>query len=83
MFKLFGFLRKTKTPMIPQADYDVMLRYAQGDETVKHDAIAAYRRNMLLDKNDLVMRFMAEVDTPVPDLALRSDLRKRLNTKAA
>jgi hypothetical protein len=79
------FPKKVDAPTMSQADADVMTRYAGGDDTAKHEAIAAYRRNLLVPgaRSTLLMRYMAEVDTPSPDLMLRSDLRAKLQQKIA
>lgn len=61
-------------------DKDVIQRFAAGDETLRQDAIVAYRRNLRIigPKANLHQRFMGEVDNTSPDLTLRDSLRKQL-----
>jgi len=57
-----------------------IVAFAAGDNSRRDDAIAAYRRIITVAgaRGDAFRDFMAEVDNPSPDLALRSAYRRRL-----
>ena len=54
--------------------------FASGDTSLRSEAIAAYRRNLptMGSQGNLHQRFMAEIDTETPDLALRHHMRTAL-----
>lgn len=59
-------------------DKKVIELFASGQKDLRPKAISAYRRSLRADglKHDCVhQRFMSEIDTPVPDLGLRSRYR--------
>ena len=63
------------------SDKIIIEAYASnGGEDLKRRAIAAHRRSTPLIgvRGNLHQRFMAEVDTDTPDLALREQYRKQL-----
>ena len=69
-----------KTKLTP-GEEEVIEACAMGHAESKLEAIDIYRANLgkVQPKTSLHMRYMAEVDTPVPDLALRADLRDQLH----
>lgn len=64
--------------LMPQADIDVIREFARGNESLREEAIRAHRRNVLTVgvRGNVFQRFMAEIDTPVPDINHRDDLRR-------
>lgn len=57
--------------------------FAGGMRSKRRDAVTAYRRGLWrgVPTNDPFMRFMAEIDTPTPDLALRAQYREKIVPK--
>lgn len=58
-------------------EIDVITRFAKGDFAVKDEAVAIYRKHRWTSDPwaNIYLGFMSEVDTPVPDLALRARYR--------
>jgi hypothetical protein len=79
----FGLFRKPdeKTPLFPllsDADKAVIEEYALTN-LGKEAAIEVYRRNLPhVGKTNYHMRFMAEVDTNMPDLGHRASCRQKI-----
>ncbi len=70
----------------PAADKALILAFAKGDKTLQDQAVAAHRRNISTVgvRGDAFQQFMAEIDNPSPDRALRESYRKRvLSTETA
>ena len=65
-------------------DTDIIRRFAAGDQTLREQAIAIHHRAIREDgvRGTPEQGFMAEVDNPVPDLALRNRCRERLLAQA-
>ena len=84
--RLFAPAAAVEQPVIremPQADIDTIREFALGDESKRLAAIQAHRRNLGGSAtNSIYMRFMSEVDTPVPDLILRHTYRHRIRQSA-
>jgi hypothetical protein len=57
-----------------------IIKFAQGDKTLREQAIAIYRDTLRKygEWNDPLLNFMSEVDNPVPDLGLRARYRQRV-----
>lgn len=58
---------------------EVIKRFANGDESVRDDAISLYRDFVFrsgVSRGTPFLNFMSEVDTPVPDLGLRARYRE-------
>jgi len=62
------------------AEKTTILRFAAGDSGLRNQAIEIYRSCFRAGegRTSPEMRFMSEIDTPVPDLALRATARKEL-----
>lgn len=58
----------------------IIRRYAAGDKSLKDQALQIHRRYapILGARGTPEQRFMAEVDTPFPDLTLREKYRRAL-----
>jgi len=71
---------KATKPVMPAEDIEVIRAFAEGNEGLRAQAIAAHNRNIQTVgiRGNVFMRFMAEIDTPCPDLALRNDLRHKV-----
>jgi hypothetical protein len=75
-------------PEMGADDVEAIIRYAiqswnpaGGVETGKDAAVAAYRRNLASHAQaNIYMQFMAEVDTPAPDLAARAYYRSKIRS---
>lgn len=75
---------KTTKPVMAAEDIEVIRAFAEGDESLRAKAIAVHNRNIqaIGIRGNVFMRFMAEIDTPCPDLALRNDLRHKVVSAA-
>lgn len=67
---------KAKAEMSAE-DKQVIIDFAQGSEQLREAAIAAHRRNIPIVgvRGNDCQRFMAEIDNPSPDYALRAAYR--------
>lgn len=71
--------------LTPKVVYD----FANGDNSLREEAVYLFRewistnRKFIKDQYPLWVRFMSEVDNPVPDLAYRASLRSQLLLKDA
>jgi hypothetical protein len=67
--------------MMTQEERRVVRRFAQGDDSLADRALEAYRsargRGVSLG-SEAAMRFMSEVDHPVPDLGFRAMMRREV-----
>ena len=65
-------------------DKSVIEQFASGASGLRASAIEAHRRNIpaVGVRGNVHMRFMAEVDNPVPDLVLRARYREDLLKEA-
>lgn len=77
---MLSLLRRNRKANMSARDTDIIQRFAEGDESLRDEAIKAHRRNILTVgvRGNAHQRFMAEIDTPVPDLYLRDRYRKQL-----
>lgn len=84
--RLFQPASKQSAPIAQMAPEDraVIVAYAEGDKTKKADAIAIHRKwiDVIGVRGTPEQDFMAEVDHPCPDLALRSHYRAVLLASA-
>jgi len=67
--------------VMSERNRETIRRFAQGEKSLRENAVLIYRRERLQDSVNLQspeMRFMSEVDTPVPDLTLRKRFREAL-----
>ena len=82
--KLLSRFAPKAAPTMPPEDAEIIRAFAIGDESLRSQAILAHNRNIKTVgiRGNLLMRFMAEVDTPCPDLALRNDLRHKIRAEA-
>jgi hypothetical protein len=75
---------RTKAPAMAQtmadADRAVIRAFAQGDKSLRNQAVTIHRRYIPLlgVRGTPEQDFMAEVDNPCPDFGLRSTYRNRL-----
>jgi len=69
-----------KQPVMSNEDKAVIEGFARGDLSLRDAAIRIHRKNVLVVgvRGNLHQRFMAEIDTPVPDLYLRNHYRTKL-----
>lgn len=60
------------------ADRELIERFAAGETSLREAAIEAFRRNIpaVGIRGDECMMFMSEIDSPMPDLALRARYRR-------
>lgn len=57
----------------------LICQFAKGDKSLREKAVKIYRSYLVkTGRCTDEMRFMSEVDSPCPDLSLRSIYRKRL-----
>lgn len=79
LHKLFSFRAKAPKPVMAAEDIEVIRAFANGNEGLRAQAIAVHNRNIQTVgiRGNVYMRFMAEIDTPCPDLALRNELRHK------
>lgn len=68
------FVTVGSTKTMSDVDMDIIFRFANGDDGLRAQAIKAHRDNFGV--SNIHNRFMAEIDTPSPDLALRAILRQ-------
>lgn len=68
-----AFVQEGSTKVMSDEDMDIIFRFANGDETLRDQAIKAHRANFGV--KNAHNRFMSEIDTPMPDLAWRAVLR--------
>lgn len=75
---------KADKPTMSPEDIEVIRAFAEGDESLRQRALAAHYRNIKIVgvRGNIYMRFMAEIDTPCPDLDLRNDLRHKIKAVA-
>ena len=68
---------EAECPQMSQADIDLIVAFAKGDNTLREMAGDAFRRNIGIVgvRENKYQRFMAEVNNPAPDLALRARYR--------
>lgn len=69
--------RKPEQTELTNHEIEIITGLAKGDLSVKDEAIAIYRRHRWTSDPwaNMYLGFMSEVDTPVPDLALRARYR--------
>ncbi|WP_315922296.1 hypothetical protein [Mesorhizobium sp. SP-1A] len=69
--------KKEEQTELTNDEIDVITRFAKGDRAVKDEAIAIYRKHRWTSDPwaNIYLGFMSEVDTPIPDLALRARYR--------
>lgn len=69
--------KKTEQTELVNEEVEIITRFARGDLEAKDEAIAIYRRHRWTSDPwaNIYLGFMSEVDTPVPDLALRARFR--------
>jgi hypothetical protein len=77
---LFSVKQAAPKPTMSQEDMDTIRSFAFGDESLRSKAIAVARTNITVlgVRGNIFMRFMAEIDTPCPDLYERDRLRKQI-----
>lgn len=75
----------TPPASMPPEDAEVIRLFAAGHIHLRSEAIIIHRRYIatLGVRGSAEMRFMAEVDTPCPDLGLRARYRRDLLVKEA
>lgn len=68
---------KSEKTELTNHEIEIITGFAKGDLGVKDEAIAIYRRHRWTSDPwaNIYLGFMSEVDTPVPDLALRARYR--------
>ncbi|AOG03308.1 hypothetical protein [Bosea sp. RAC05] len=61
-------------------DKATIMAFAAGDHSLRDAAIEAHRRNIDIvgARGNLHQKFMAEIDTSSPDVAMRASLRRDL-----
>ncbi len=61
-------------------DKATIMAFAAGDHSLRDAAIKAHRRNIdtVGARGNLHQKFMAEIDTSSPDVAMRASLRRDL-----
>lgn len=70
-----------RVPVLREEEKAVITIFAKGDDNMLQHALAVYRRNVTrgaaIRETDH-MRFMSEIASSAPDLALRSHYRRRI-----
>lgn len=77
--------KKEEQTELTNDEIDVITRFAKGEREVKDEAIAIYRKHRWVNDPwaNIYLGFMSEVDTPVPDLALRARYRDAITKEDA
>jgi len=78
--RIFNFFRIDPVANMDQLDRDVIIRFADGDVSLRKKAISIHRQYIpiLGVRGTSEQDFMAEIDHPVPDLRIREIYRTKL-----